>query len=99
MFLKFYNLMVAFLQENGVLIALLMAIVEYVKRWVNDQPWYEGWMMTSFAFVVSVFLAIPETGFVGIDWFVYAAEVVGLFVVSTGLYKVSETVVRKVISA
>ena len=85
-----------FLEANPALIALVLAIVEYVKRWVQDQTWYKDWYVTIFAFVVSFLFAIPAEGFAGLDWVMYIAHGFGLGLVATGVYKVGSTLVRKV---
>ena len=95
MLLQIVQSTIEFLETSAPLIAVVMAIVEYVKRVVQDQEWYVGWYMTIFAFVVSFLFAIPEAGFVGIDWVMYIAHGIGLGLVATGIYKVSSTVVRK----
>ena len=95
MFLKYYQMMVEFLKENAILIALLMSIVESVKVWAKAQAWYEKWMSTVFAFVVSFVLAIPEGGFVGMDVYTYVVHGVGLGLVAVGLYKVGSGLAKK----
>ena len=95
MFLELYNAMVEFLQGNVVLVALLMAIVEYVKRAISGQEWVEAWMITAFAFALGFVLAIPEAGFVDLAIADYIAHSIGLGLVATGVYKIGETLVRK----
>jgi len=93
--LEMYNLMIQFLEENGVLIALLIAVVETVKPLIHLTSWYKGWMMTLVAFVIAFIMAIPETGFIGIVWVEYIAHGVGLGLVGTGLYKTGATLIEK----
>ena len=51
--------MVKFLESNAVLIALLIAIVEYIKSVIKPMSWYRGWIMTLIAFAIGFILAIP----------------------------------------
>ena len=92
MFLNLYNVMVEFLQNNLVLVALLMAIVEYAKRELVKFEWVKSWMVTLLAFVIAFILAIPEQGFAGIVILEYIAHGVGLGLVATGIYKVGESI-------
>lgn len=89
-----------FLAANAALIALVLAIVEYVKRAVLAQnfPWMKDWYITAFAFVVSFLFAIPEAGFpaIGADPVTYIANSIGIGLVTTGVYKVSSTIAKKV---
>lgn len=41
------------------LIALLIAIVEYIKSVIKPMSWYRGWIMTLIAFAIGFILAIP----------------------------------------
>jgi len=88
MFLEYYGVMVQFLSENVVLIGLLMSIVQYVKIQAQGFEWYQGWMTTVFAFVLSFVLAIPAEGFADFNVPVYIVHAIGLGLVATGLYKV-----------
>ena len=92
MFLEFYGVMVKFLSENIVLIGLLMSIVQYAKIQAQNYDWYQGWMATVFAFVLSFVLAIPVEGFANFDIPVYIVHAVGLGLVATGLYKVGDDI-------
>jgi hypothetical protein len=92
MFLELYGLMVEFLESNAVLIALLVAIVEYIKSVLKPMPWYRGWVMTVIAFAIGFVLAIP-TG--EIVWLEYIAHAIGLGLVGTGLYKTGSTLAHK----
>lgn len=95
MILEIYELMVAFLKENAVLVALIMTATEYLKRWLKNYPWYEAWHSTVVAFVLGFILAIPSTGFAGIGWMAYIASGVGLGLVATGIYKVGDSLAHK----
>lgn len=94
MFLNLYNAMVEFLSTNVVLIALLMAIVEYAKRELQKYEWVEGWMITVLAFALGFLLAIPEQGFVDIVILEYLVHGIGLGLVATGVYKVGESILE-----
>ena len=95
MFLKYYNIMVEFLQANAILIALLMTIVQYVKLEVQKFTWYSSWMSTVFAFVMGFLLAVPEFGFVSVDIGEYIVHGIGLGLVATGIYKIGEGLMYK----
>jgi hypothetical protein len=89
-----------FLAANAALIALVLTIVEYVKRAVLAQnfTWMKDWYITAFAFAVSFLFAIPADGFsaIGADPVTYIANSIGIGLVATGVYKVGATLVRKV---
>lgn len=96
MVFEFFNMLSAFISGNPELVAFLMTIVELVKGVVKPLPWYKGWMMTVFCFVMGFVFAIPVEGFVGIDWLEYAAGGLGLGLFATGIYSlIFETLSRK----
>jgi hypothetical protein len=92
MFLELYGVMVEFLESNAVLIALLIATVEYIKSVIKPMSWYKGWIMTLIAFAIGFILAIPAGPIVWLD---FIAHGVGLGLVATGLYRTGESLVRK----
>ncbi len=87
------------LSANAALIALVFAVVEYVKQAVlaKNFPWMKDWYITAFAFVVSFVFAIPEAGFsaIGADPVIYIANSIGLGLVTTGVYKMGSALIRK----
>jgi hydrogenase-4 membrane subunit HyfE len=92
MFLELYGVMVEFLESNAVLIALLIATVEYIKSVIKPMSWYKGWIMTVIAFAIGFILAIPAGPIVWLD---FIAHGVGLGLVATGLYRTGESLSRK----
>ena len=94
MILQLINSALAFLGESLVLVATMMSIVEYVKRWAATQVWYQGWQMTVFGFVLGFLFALPAAGFAAIDLMVYIPNSVILGLVATGIYKTANSVLR-----
>ena len=92
MILELFYMMVEFLEANAILIALLMAVVEYVKLGIQQYDWYQGWMGTLLAFVLGFLFAIPPAGFDLVPFIVHG---IGLGLVATGVYKVGEGLFRK----
>lgn len=88
MILKYYHIMIEYLRANAILIGFLMAIVEPLKIWLKKWKFYQTWQTYVMVGILSLLLAIPETGFVGIDVFNYITHAIGLFLIATGLYKV-----------
>lgn len=87
--LKYYQLMISFLEENAALIVILVSVVEPLKQFIKGLSFYKPWMTYAIAGVVSLIMAIPEAGFTGVEYIpLYLTHSVGLFLTATGLYKV-----------
>ena len=95
MILEFINKMVAYLDANPILVGVVIAATEYVKRWAVKQKFYQAEYMTVVAFVIGYILVIPYGGFEGIDWMLFAARGFGLGLVGSGLYKVGSALAIK----
>ena len=90
MFIEVFILeMVEFIKAYPQVVLLLMAIVQKVKEFIKDKPWYKGWYMTIFAFVIAFLFAIPAQGFEVIP---FIAGGLGLGLISTGLYDIIDEV-------
>lgn len=96
MFLDLYNAVILFLQENAILVGLVIAITEYLKRMIENQLWYKGWMGTVTAFVLGFLFAFPVTGTADLDILLYIGSAIGLGLMATGLYKTGDTLIQKV---
>ena len=83
-----------FLADNPMLIAMILAIVEYVKRWTANVGWVKPEYLTIFGFVLGFLFAIPEAGFAAIIPLAYVAQSVALGLVATGLFKVGSTLAK-----
>ena len=84
-----------FLADNPMLIAMILAIVEYVKRWTANVAWVKPEYLTVFGFVLGFLFAIPEVGFVAIVPIVYVSQSIALGLVATGIFKVGSTLASK----
>jgi len=91
MVLHMFEAMVEFIESNPLVIALVMAIVQYVKQAVQGYDWYKGWHVTAFAFALAFLFAIPAEGFV---LFEFIASGLGLGLVATGLYDVIRDIAK-----
>ena len=98
MFMNFISVMIAFIQANPAMVAMIMGLMEYFKAAVQNFVWVKSWMLTVSAFLLGFFMAIPAGGFVGIVWIDFVAQGFGLGLVASGLYKVGDTLVAKVVS-
>lgn len=97
MFMYYILQGIEFIEMNPAMVFYMMGIVEYVKRFVSNYPWYRGLYMTIFGFALGFLFAIPESGFARVvDPLLYASQSIALGLVATGIYKVSETLVRKI---
>ena len=83
-----------FIADNPALIAMVVVVVEYVKRWVEPMPWYKSVYMTVLGFALGFAFAIPSAGFAGIDPVLYVTQSIALGGVATGLFKVGSTFAR-----
>ena len=95
MILEFINKMVAYLDASPALIAVVVAVTEYIKRWAIKQKFYQPEYMTVVAFLAGFVLVIPVGGFESIDWVQYVAQGFGLGLVGSGLYKVGSALAAK----
>jgi hypothetical protein len=96
MLAQIITIMEKFLAENLVLVGLVVAVVTYIKRWIEGMAWYKPEYMTILGFVLGFLFAIPPTGFVGIVWIDFVAQGLGLGLVATGLYKTANDIARTV---
>ena len=84
-----------FLADNPMLIVMILAVVEYVKRWTANVSWVKPEYLTVFGFVLGFLFAIPAAGFAAIDPVVFVSQGVALGGVATGLFKVGSTLFSK----
>lgn len=94
-FVDFLNEMGAFIVANPQLVAVVMAVMEYLKQWLVAFPWFVGGVRTLAAFIVGFLFAMPSS-FVGMDWPAFIAHGIALGGVASGLYKLGETVATKI---
>jgi len=85
-----------FIAENPALVAMIIVIVEYVKRWVSPLPWYKPVYMTAFGFLLGFLFAVPAAGFGAIEPVSFVAQGIALGGVATGLFKVGSSLAEKV---
>lgn len=95
MLLSLWEEMGQFLAGNGALVALVISITELIKGWLKKQAWYASWMPPVLAFILAFIGAIPEAGFVDINWVSYIVHGIGIGLVSVGLYSTLEGLMRK----
>lgn len=96
MALKFIALMKDFIAENAILIGYVVAFVEIVKRLTAGKPWMKNLYLTIFGVVVGFVFVIPESGFIGIDWFSFIANGVALSALATGLYQTASSLAKTI---
>ena len=82
---------IEFVETNAVLVAVVMAIMGYVKQ--NLSQFLQGWKLTLAAFVISFLFAIPEGGIADPAQFAFNGFLLGL--IATGVYKTGQNIVRK----
>ena len=91
MIINFVLNAIEFVEANAVLVAVVMAIMGYVKQ--NLSQFLQGWKLTLAAFVISFLFAIPEGGIADPAQFAFNGFLLGL--VATGVYKTGQNLVRK----
>lgn len=84
-----------FIAENPALIAMILVIVEYVKRWTAPLPWMRPAYMTALGFVLGFLFAVPSGGIGAIDMVGFISHGVALGGVATGLFKVGSSLAEK----
>ena len=93
MLFELINEALGFLSTNAILVALMMAVIEYVKGIAKSQSWYQGWYITAFGFLLGFVFAVPAAGFVALDVVAFVSHGVILGLVATGIYKTGESLV------
>jgi hypothetical protein len=83
-----------FIAENPALIAMIIVIVEYVKRWTENAPWFKPEYMTALGFLLGFLFAVPEAGLSAIEPITFISQGVALGGIATGLFKVGNTLAR-----
>jgi len=91
MILNFVLNAIEFVETNAILVAVVMAIMGYIKQTLSQ--YLQGWKLTLTAFVISFIFAIPEGGIVDPAQFAFNGFLLGL--VATGVYKTGQNIVRK----
>jgi len=91
MIINFVLNAIEFVETNAVLVAVVMAIMGYVKQ--NLSQFLQGWKLTLAAFVISFLFAIPEGGIADPAQFAFNGFLLGL--IATGVYKTGQNIVRK----
>lgn len=84
-----------FIAENAALVAMILVIVEYVKRWTAPLPWFKPAYMTALGFVLGFLFAVPEAGLAAIEPVSFIAQGIALGGVATGLFKVGSSLAEK----
>ena len=85
----------AFLEANPFLVAMVIGVVEGIKRVIQDKAWFEGWMNLVSALLVGFAFAIPEAGFADIDVLVFVSQGIALSGVSAGLFAAASSISKK----
>lgn len=93
MLFELINEALGFLSASAVMVAVMMAIIEYVKGIVKGQSWYKGYYITAFGFLLGFAFAVPSTGFDALAVEVFISHGVILGLVATGIYKTGESLV------
>ena len=83
-----------FIAENPALVAMIIVIVEYVKRWTQDAVLFKSEYMTALGFLLGFLFAVPEAGFGAIEPISFIAQGIALGGVATGLFKVGNSFAR-----
>ena len=83
-----------FIADNPALIAMIIVIVEYVKRWTKPLSWFKPICMTALGFLLGFLFAVPEAGLGAIEPITFVAQGIALGGVATGLFKVGNSFAR-----
>ena len=83
-----------FIADNPALIAMIIVIVEYVKRWTENLAWFKPQYMTLLGFLLGFLFAVPEAGFLAIEPVTFIAQGIALGGIATGLFKVGNSFAR-----
>ena len=94
MFFEIINKAGEFIAANPALVAMIIVIVEYVKRWTENMLWFKSVYMTVLGFLLGFLFAVPEAGFGAIEPVSFIAQGIALGGVATGLFKVGSTLAR-----
>jgi len=84
MVLKLILAGIAFVEANLPIVALLMALMSYIKKATESFAWRKAWMLTVAAFLLGFLFAIPEGGI--IDWLNFVVTGIFLGLTTTGVY-------------
>jgi hypothetical protein len=84
--------LLAFLQANSIIIALVASATQWVKLQVQNFPWIKSWMFTVLAFAFAFLFVIPASGFV-FSW-MWVLEGIAVGGVATGLFKVGSDLMK-----
>lgn len=90
-----FNLILAgidFVESNLPLVALLMALMSYVKKTTESFPWRKPWMLTVVALLLGMAFAIPAGGVT--DWVDFIVSGLFLGLTTTGVYDVIHDAVK-----
>lgn len=85
MLLKLIDLGIEFVQTNATIVAIVMAIMSYIKQATAMQQWRKPWMLTGLAFVFSFAFAVPESGII-VGWSEFLFRGLFLGLTATGVY-------------
>lgn len=83
----FFNLIlvgIAFVEANLPIVALLMALMSYIKKATEVFTWRKSWMLTVTAFALGFLFAVPAGGVV--DWVNFVVTGIFLGLTTTGVY-------------
>jgi hypothetical protein len=90
MLLKLINIGIEFVKENAATVAILMAVMSYIKEATANFKWRKPWMLTVLAFVLGFAFAFPESGAIAEPLpFVFEGFFLGL--TATGVYNALHT--------
>ncbi len=84
MFFKLILAGIAFVEANLPIVALLMALMSYVKKATEVFKWRKPWMLTIVAFLLGFAFAVPEGGVT--DWVNFVVTGIFLGLTTTGVY-------------
>lgn len=84
---------IAFVEANLPIVALLMALMSYIKKATQGLTWRKPWMLTVIAFLLGFLLAFPEGGIT--DWVNFVVTGIFLGLTTTGVYDVIKSAAAK----
>ena len=85
MLLKLINLGIEFVQTNAPIVAIVMAVMSYIKQATVALPWRKPWMLTVLAFALGFAFVVPESGVI-VDWMAFLFRGLFLGLTATGVY-------------
>jgi hypothetical protein len=92
MFVALIKHAIEFLAANPVLVGMVIAAEEFVKKLLEGKEWFNGWVKIALAFVLAIFFVLPENP--AFSWEL-VAEVIAVGGSAAGLFSAGASLAAK----